>query len=283
MKILKSKKLLATVAVGLMISLVAGMGAMTFARYISTAQVPTQQATAAKWGFVVTANADNLFSTDYTLAQGATHATVVTENGVAVRAVADTEGNRANLVAPGTTGSMTVSVTGSAEVAAKLTIEAGNSFKDVCIPEGTDGEGATRAAYYPIKWTLAKRVGESATDDVLVSRGSIGEFLEAIAEESTELKAGDSVSVVYTITWAWDFNGDNSNADQLAASKNDTLIGYKTQGVSYDKLANLLSPSMKTYKSLISETTYNAISTTLQFDLSVTVEQIQSLTPAQNG
>ena len=281
MKILKSKKLLATVAVGLMISLVAGMGAMTFARYISTAQVPTQQATAAKWGFVVTANAENLFSTDYTKDTG-DYATVVTENGVAVRAVADTQGNRANLVAPGTTGSMTVSVTGSAEVAAKLTIAAGNSFNDVCIPEEKNGETVVREAYYPIKWTLTKKVGESATADVLVDRGSIGDFLEAIADESTELPAGKSVSVVYTVTWAWDFNGGNTDAEK-AASINDTLIGYKTQDVPYANLANLLSPTMNTYQSLISETTYNAISTTLQFDLSVTVEQIQSLTPAQNG
>lgn len=282
MKILKSKKLLATVAVGLMISLVAGMGAMTFARYISTAQVPTQQATAAKWGFVVTANADKLFSTDYIKDTG-DYATVVTENGVAVRAVADTQGKRANLVAPGTTGSMTVSVTGSAEVSAKLTIAAGNSFKDVYIPEEKNGETVVREAYYPIKWTLTKKVGESATADVLVDRGSIDAFLRAIADESTELEAGESVSVVYTITWAWDFNGDNSDAAQLEASKNDTLIGYKTQGVPYENLANLLSPTMNTYKSLISQTTYNDISTTLQFDLSVTVEQIQSLTPAQNG
>ena len=276
MKILKSKKLLATVAVGLMISLVAGMGAMTFARYISSVQVPTQQATAAKWGFVVTANTEKLFSTDYTKDTGAYAIPVATDTGVAVNALASSK-----LVAPGTTGSMTVTVSGSAEVAAKLTIAAGNSFKDVCIPAGTDGEGAARAAYYPIKWTLTKT--ENSVTTTLVDGKTIDVFLEKIAKESTELPAGKSVSVVYTITWAWDFNGDNSNAAQLEASKNDTLIGYKTQGVSYDDLAELLSPSMKTYQSLISKTTYEDISTTLQFDLSVTVEQIQSLTPAQNG
>ena len=276
MKILKSKKLLATVAVGLMISLVAGMGAMTFARYISTAQVPTQQATAAKWGFVVTANAEDLFSTDYTKDTGAYATPVATDTGVAVNALASSK-----LVAPGTTGSMTVSVTGSAEVAAKLTIAAGNSFKDICIPEEKNGETVVRAAYYPIKWTVTKTVGSTTTK--IVDKGNTKAFLDGIAAESTEIPAGATHSVVYTITWAWDFNGDNTNADQLAASKNDTLIGYKTQGVPYDDLAKLLSPSMTTYKSLISQTTYNAISTTLQFDLSVTVEQIQTLTPAQNG
>ena len=275
----KNKKLLATVAVVLMIGLVAGMGAMTFARYISTSAVPTQQATAAKWGFVVTANAENLFSTDYSLAaQDATHATpVATDSGVAVNALASSK-----LVAPGTTGSMTVTVSGQAEVAAKLTIAVGDDFNDIYIPEEKNGDTVVRAAYHPIKWTVTKSVDGGAATDV-VRNGDIEAFLDGIEAESTEIPAGTTHSVVYTISWAWDFNGDNSVPAQLEASKNDTLIGYKTQGVSYDSLANLLSPSMKTYQSLISQTTYNAISTTLQFDLSVTVEQIQSLTPAQNG
>ena len=57
----KNKKLFMVVAIVLMLGLVAGMGAMTYSRYATKYDAPPQSATAAKWGFVVTANAENLF------------------------------------------------------------------------------------------------------------------------------------------------------------------------------------------------------------------------------
>ena len=109
----KSKKLLVVVAVILMLGLVVGMGAMTYSRYVTSGST-AQTATAAKWGFVVTVSADDLFASDYTKADGASLATKATGTGVAVHA--STTGT--NLVAPGTTGSMTITISGSAEVLA---------------------------------------------------------------------------------------------------------------------------------------------------------------------
>ena len=56
-----TKKHLTIVAVVLMVALVVGMGAMTYARYISSYDSGEQIATAAKWGFVVNADTTNLF------------------------------------------------------------------------------------------------------------------------------------------------------------------------------------------------------------------------------
>ena len=59
------KKSLVIIAMVLMVALVVGMGAMTYSRYVSTTDVPAQNATAAKWGFVVTANTSGLFGDAY--------------------------------------------------------------------------------------------------------------------------------------------------------------------------------------------------------------------------
>ena len=55
------RKPLLVVALVLMVALVLGMGAMTYSRYISTAEMDDGKTTAtvAKWGYVVTINADN--------------------------------------------------------------------------------------------------------------------------------------------------------------------------------------------------------------------------------
>ena len=66
----KNKKALVLVAMILMIGLVAGMGAMTYSRYISAGKVENVAATAAKWGFIVNVNADNVFGSDYDTKDG---------------------------------------------------------------------------------------------------------------------------------------------------------------------------------------------------------------------
>lgn len=194
----KTKKVILGVCMVLMIALVCGMGAMTYSKYITTADKGTQQATAAKWGFVITANTDNLFGTDYTKAEGASSATVVTENGVAVKA-----SSTGNVVAPGTSGSMTITVNGSAEVRAKLTISMTNTsdiFYDT---------------YYPIKWTTLKK-GTTATTYTKL------EDLSTALNETLTIEAGSSEERNIEISWAWAFDGQND--------ENDTMIGLLSNG-----------------------------------------------------
>ena len=51
----KNKKLFMVVAVVLMVALVAAMGTITYSRYVSSSDLGSQQATAAKWGLNVQA------------------------------------------------------------------------------------------------------------------------------------------------------------------------------------------------------------------------------------
>lgn len=238
-KQLKNKKLMAVVAIALMVALVAGMGAMTYAKYVSSAEVPAQSATAAKWGFVVNANADKLFGKNYEYNATNSIATVVTTDGVAVKAAGDS-----NVVAPGTSGSMTVTVSGTAEVMAKLSF---NVTFDQKIALGT---------YEPVKWTLKEGTEVVGTENM--SSETLVSTLNAL---TAKINAGEGHDVTYTISWKWDFESEGNNVK-------DTAIGYKAMGKDYD--------AIKTYISGVSGDDYNAITTELSFDLKVTVEQIQT-------
>ena len=135
MKFNKRKSLI-VIAMFVLLAVLIAMSGMTFARYISSKEVPTQSATVAKWGFVVSADADALFGSDY---KGTTLATVVanTEEQLSVSAESAAEGQtRGLVVAPGTTGSMTFSITGEAEVRAQITVSMTN-VQDVYLTHTT--------------------------------------------------------------------------------------------------------------------------------------------------
>lgn len=257
MKKQKQKKILVVAAIALMIALVSGMGAMTYARYISSAKVDPQQATAAKWGFVVTADTSKLFSTDYTL--NGTYATpVAVDAGVAVNA-----STSADVVAPGTSGSMTISVSGVSEVLAKLTLKVDDGSKDIKLD-----------SYKPVKWTLNKKVGDSAAANV---DGAVNvdfaTLATKLAAESAVIPAGTEKVVTYTISWVWEFDVDS------ATNIKDTIIGFKSASVAYATLDTTYDMNGAAYSTHISEANYNSadyISTTLSFSMSITVEQIQT-------
>lgn len=198
-----AKKGIVALAMFLMIALVFGMGAMTYSKYITSVTAPAQSATAAKWGFVVTADASNMFGADYTKGAG-DYSTVVTPTGVAVHA-------DANVVAPGCTGSMTVVVNGSAEVLAKFTLSA-TDLADVSV----DVSGV---AYNPIKWTLSKN-GASVVADT-----TLADLATKFAANSTNYTPGTVVNDTYTISWAWAFSGNDAA---------DTAIGLAAAGKTYD-------------------------------------------------
>ena len=255
----RKRRSLVVVAIILMIGLVSGMGAMTYARYISSVNVPAQQATAAKWGIVVTANADNLFGANYTDTDSDQLATFVESNGVAVKGTAGTD-----IVAPGTTGSMTITVSGVTEVRAELTLAVAAGYTDISLGD-----------YKPVKWTLNKKVGDSAAANV---DGAVGvdfaTLVTKLAAENTEIAAGTEINVVYTISWAWAFDVD------IETNIKDTIIGFKAADVAYDKLATTYAPAVNTdpaklYSEHVTSDEYTAISTALSFTLSVTAQQIQ--------
>lgn len=250
----RKNKMLLVVAIVVMVCLVIGMGVMTYSKYITEGST-SQNATAAKWGFVVNVNADTFFGRNYNATADNTLATVVTTDGVAVKA----SESAGNIVAPGTSGSMTISISGSAEVLSKLTFSHTGDIKEIFV------SGTT--VYNPIKWTL-----NDGTSD-LVTNGTLAAVIAKLESTNATIEAGDSYTKNYTITWKWDLNGGDD--------ARDTLIGYKAAGKTYDDIKNLSVGGTALNTIVTNAEAYNnGIATELAFNLSIKVEQIQVKTPA---
>lgn len=241
-----TKKHLTIVAVVLMVALVVGMGAMTYARYISSYNSGEQIATAAKWGFVVSANADNLFPSDYTLATGS-HATK-TDDGVAVDASAAT-------LAPGTTGYVSITVNGTAEVRAKLTMDLTISSQ-----VGYDN------TYLPIKWALTNSADFPASGEWKTSN----DIIDEVDELSQTIDAGTTVDGKYYIHWCWDLETGADDATKAANNRHDTIIG--AMSAHGDNLTNINATIGGTALTDAELAKYNNV---LSFSLTATIEQIQ--------
>lgn len=243
----RSKAVIIIVAMLLMVALVVGMGAMTYSKYITSGTTGDQTATAAKWGFVVTVNANNLLGKNYDKGTGDL-ATIVTSEGVAVKASSST-----NVVAPGTTGSMTITISGSAEVLAKLSISSTSAISEIHFGD-----------YYPVVWTLTE--GSST-----IARGKLETVIAKLKTTDTDanLTPGTTYEKNYTLTWEWAFSNDE------ATSVKETLIGYKAAEKGYDDIKDLYVGTTQLSSIVATSDDYGAIVTKMSFDLTVSVEQIQ--------
>lgn len=251
----KSKKILMVAAIALMVALVAAMGTMTYSRYVSSSDLGSQQATAAKWGLSVQAVTTNFLGTDYSETNDDGVATMgeVTTDGVAVNAFATDV-----VVAPGTSGFMTIEVDGSAEVLAKLTI-AMEYTADISATTGGN-------TYNPVKWTLSKSTdgGTNYTDVV----GAVNITLEAmeskIEAQSAYITAGQPAQVILKLSWAWALESGADAAAIAANNKHDTAIGMFSNGADLDDVNTALG------------TAYTAITKSFTFSLSATITQEQT-------
>ena len=238
--VLKNKKVAMIVAMVLMVALVAGMGAMTYSRYVSSADMgPAATATVAKWGYIVNFQAENMFPSAYET-QG--------NNVLAVKAGADesamdVQATATNaIVAPGTTGSMNIVVSGVAEVLAEFKISLVNC-SDISLVKA---DGTT---YNPIKWTLTNGT------TTIVDKGSLTELSNELSTYTKKIAPSDTISETFTITWEWALDSGN---DAL-----DTILGLKAAGQDLTDAQNDLLKAGATHVTAIS------------FDLSAEVKQIQ--------
>ena len=208
----KKNNLRSMIIVALLLLLVAviGFGGYTLSKYVSN-KTEGGKAQVAKWGYTVEANATNLFGKNYKF---------VTDSSVVTNETANltvSSSSTANLVAPGTSGSMTFSVKGTAEVLAKVSIEV-TGVKDIVLNYEKDGTDGT---YKPVKWTLTKKNADGTT--TLVDGKTLAEVateLEKPAHNPT-CDPNSTVSDEYTLSWAWAFE------DTTKAENNDldTLLG----------------------------------------------------------
>ena len=249
----KNRKPLIVVAMLLMVALVVGMGAMTYSRYVSSFNPGAQTATAAKWGFVVNANANSLFGTQYGEDNADSKATVDETGNIVVSASSKT-------VAPGTNGSMTISINGTAEVRAKLTFTA-TVTSEILLK--TTALGGTE--YRPIVWTL--KDGETT----LKTGTDLEDVLSGFAGATIE--AGDPLTNNYVLSWDWAWSEDE------AISIKDTIIGVKAANATWSDAvgATLLADGTALSTKITSAEYANVanVQPTLAFSITVKLEQIQ--------
>lgn len=244
-----NKKSVFVIALLLLLVAVIGFGGYTMSKYISS-KSDNGTASVAKWGFEVTAKGDKLFGADYKY-DGKSASVVNTAEGATLTVSAASAGEgveRSNLVAPGTTGSMTFSITGTAEVRSK--IEVSLSGNDVVLKYTTDT--VADGEYAPVKWTLKKK---DATDPLL-NGGTFAQLTTELAKLNATVEANATYAKAgeYTIEWAWAFESGN---DAL-----DTFLGT---------IANKPATTTDGTYMKVEEGTHTAIS----FNLSVSVTQLQ--------
>lgn len=274
----KFRKPLVIVAMVLMVALVVGMGAMTYSRYISTTDVPEQTATAAQWGFVVTANTSELFGDAYNYDTGVSKINPnYGASGLNIKANAENK----LIVAPGATGSMSITIDGKAEVLAKLGIKLQKAGSDPLEVTSSTTEDQINAyisdiafdTYAPIKWTLKN--GAST----LVEDGTLAAAIKAIGQNAGTIEPNTTKEDAYELSWEWTFTVDG------ATDTKDTIIGLVSSWRALDASAQTATP-INTYVNrglgledgdeTYTVETLNAISTAISFNLIITVEQIQA-------
>ena len=212
-----NRKSILLIALLLLLVAIIGFGGYTLSKYITSKQ-ETGSAQVAKWGFTIEAESSKLFGDDYKFA---TSASEVTEEAADLTVSASGD---YNVVAPGTTGTMTFSIKGQAEVLAGIEMKM-TGVKDVVL-NYTVGEDATVKTYNPVKWTLTKKTATGTT--TLVDGKTLADVETALNEQyaaGNKTEANTEISDEYTLTWAWAFEA-GTNEDEKALTDNlDTLLG----------------------------------------------------------
>lgn len=216
-----NRKSILLIALLLMLVAIIGFGGYTLSKYI-TSKSKTGTAQVAKWGFTVDADNSKLFGDQYKWKDNTNGST--TDGAGTLTVKADTAGT--NLVAPGTSGSMTFSVKGKAEVLAQVEMKVADGYTDIALKLAKDGNNYT---YNPVKWTLKK--GE----DALVTNGTLEAVVNTIngqykTEGTTDPEAiaiGTEINDEYTLSWAWAFEGTEvpAGVEDLTSDALDTLLG----------------------------------------------------------
>lgn len=270
---MRKNKMMRTAAVlGVATMLTASVLSGTFAKYTTTAE-GTDSARVAKWGITMSNTGSNTFSDTYDAAQGAT---VKGENS-------------AKVVAPGTHGGATYTVTGTPETAYEITFD-GKATKDVYLKNGyaytKPKTGTVSADYYPVNYSVEiKKTGNNATTSPTLTKKSTAddkasyiselgtaqtfETLESamaalnntVATYSTPNTAAD---LTVEIKWAWAFDDKDTTGNNVIS-----VTGGHTANDVYD---TVLGDLANTQNADVSSGNQN-YSTEIGYTLSMTATQ----------
>lgn len=206
------------VAVLLTTSVISG----TYAKYVTT-NSGSDTAQVAKFGVVINVNDDlGLFDTAYAKEDSAYSGTLSVKSETT-----------AQLVAPGTKGSMSFNITGMPEVATRVSIDFGTDSKAIQLPAGdymlpagafeaAEKTVTTTTAYEPIKFYF----GTNAIDNSTVYDLTLTELQSAMETAFTkdyDPNYNFGTGSTYYLGWSWAFE-DTSVAD---VNFLDTYLGYE--------------------------------------------------------
>ena len=203
MKLNKKQKRTATIAsMAALLAVVLGMGGQTFAKYITTATVETNQATVAKWGVVINTSA----------AKGTNSKTMFSKNYEDGDVSAELES-----VAPGTEGSLSITISGAPEVKTNIAFDVNNDYKRVYFD-----------TYEPIVWKI--------NDDICGEKGTMSEMVYDFKNLTKTYSVGESFANTYKISWSWVFSSGDANdildtklADAATLTEEKWEEKYKTE------------------------------------------------------
>lgn len=213
------------IALLLLLVAIIGFGGYTLSKYITSKSVDST-AQVAKWGFTVDADSSKLFGDQYKWKDNTNGSTTDGTGTLTVKA--DTAGT--NLVAPGTSGSMTFSVKGKAEVLAKVEMKVAAGYSDVALTLTKDTK---EYIYNPVKWTLIKNNADVVTNGTLeaVVAALNGQYKVEENKDTATIAIGTEINDEYTLSWAWAFEGTAvpTGVEGLTSDALDTLLGQGTE------------------------------------------------------
>ena len=220
----------------------------TYAKYVTKAEA-NDTARVAKWGIMLAVTGDGVFAEEYDGEGG--KKTVISSN-------------KDKLVAPGTeneTG-ITFKITGTPEVAFKLTAGLGDDAKDVVLKAGTYTD-YTKSPYidtftidkdyYPVVFTLKHTFGTGAqsikgaadaagvtcntngnVDTITGTLAEINAVLAKLSEAMSQVNPNYVLDDTFELTWAWAFVQTNKDLYDKA----DTLLGNLAAGTATENADN---------------------------------------------
>lgn len=218
-----------TVIIALLLALIAilSFGGYTLSKFV-TSGGSTGKAQVAKWGYTMEIDGSKLFGKNYKFDRVDRVGSKVTQDadGLTVKASGDY-----NVIAPGTTGSMTFTIGGQAEVKALIAMGI-NPIKDVTLKMQKAGGG--EIVYNPVKWTLKKNTHVISGMENTTLHKVAGAFHDMIHNSASSVKKpGDKLeTTTYELVWEWAYEGDpefpNITNDEL-----DTILGRCANDKSY--------------------------------------------------
>ena len=244
--IIKQKIIVAVLLAVLVVSFAVSGG--VFAKYVSTSNANSNQARIAKWGLDVSVDATNILGSAY---KGEGIDIDANSNSLTVSA-----GENVQSLLPGASGSMNITIDGTSEVLAKLTVDIGGS--EIFLQKDAE-------IYYPIVWTLKKG------SEVLVS-GRLDDIDAYFADnpetgDVNELEVSPNTHSAfegeYVLSWTWEFSNASSNITDLSVNEADTLIGFAA--IDEENRTDAQASALQGYTA----------QTMLWISVSIVVEQIQ--------